>query len=108
MPFLPEEAALPERGAQANRPAQRNAGHRTDRGVQNIRDAGGLVEHQQINALKRADGRLGARQRDHAGAVAQLQDSFRFLGRRDRPAEGAVALLDVAEQFARLALGARN
>ena len=69
---------------------------------------GGFVEDQKVDALERTDGFFLAGQADDARAVGEFELGLGFLDGLDGAADGAKALLDVAEVLAGLALAAAD
>ncbi len=80
----------------------RHGQHRPHTAVQGIGDASRLVEDQQFHAAERADGPFLARQAQDARAVCQLQVEARLTFGGEMTADGAVAVEDLAIDFAAL------
>jgi hypothetical protein len=107
-PFVVKPAALAERRAQGDEPTLRHGEHGPNAAIQVVRNAGGLVEYEQIHTAERANGALASGQAENARTVDQLQPQLRLMPRSQRLAERLVGIEYLAKNLAALPLRRRQ
>ena len=106
VPLVVEEPPLSPRRRERHEVAAGDGEHGPERVVQRVVDAGGLVDHEEVDGREAPNRLLRARQRDHAGAVDELDaERARLLdgdGVRLGELEGAVNPHHLPEELLRL------